>query len=120
MLAIVNPMHTETDYVTEFKSKLSSAVPAVLWITSSSISNSKSDDNFDAKDIKVEGTIAIRPFRDPLPFVFDSRIAATFETKWSQSVTPMYMDASAVKLAKTPPSVAESQASKRIQEVKPQ
>jgi hypothetical protein len=120
MLAIVNPMHTETDYVTEFKSKLSSAVPAVLWITSSSISNSKSDDNFDAKDIKVEGTIAIRPFRDPLPFVFDSRIAATFETKWSQSVTPMYMDASAVKLAKTPPSVAESQAYKRIQEDKSQ
>jgi len=70
VVAIVNPMNLETDYLKEFMSKLSSAVPAYIKLT-----GRRSEGN----NVEFTGVMAARPTRDEKAFVFKSNQPALAE-----------------------------------------
>jgi len=67
MVAIVNPMHEEAEYIKEFLSKLSSAVPCLIQVTETKVTGTR-----DVPRIVCSGTISKRPLRQKTSFRFDS------------------------------------------------
>lgn len=117
VVAIVNPMHTDSDYVKEFHNKLSSAVPALIWIESNEVTGEGEAKIADLTVI-VRGTFSSRPKRVEHAFKFDSSEMMRYDSAvWAEEVTGLsFAQANSTSLAGSDPdSVAVRALYKSIQ-----
>jgi energy-coupling factor transporter ATP-binding protein EcfA2 len=70
IVATVNPMNDDKDYVVEFMKKLSAAVPATILLNG--MTRSSGLDRF-------TGTLSMRPNRAPMPFSFESGVRSVID-----------------------------------------
>jgi hypothetical protein len=87
MLATVNPMLEDEDYVQAFLSKISSAVPCFIRVNTA---------NFRGGNVDFSGTIADRKHRTPVSFVYSGESKSTK----SEAVKPTQVSFSAPDPAK--------------------